>query len=189
VLTGIKTDIMASAASKCAHVWVPAPVTVIIAFLGINAVLMVLSAAGGSLSWHHPVGSKEKLQVTPVYQLLQAAKHKIEAAQDPPQEQTGLFNQSHCMVTSQQLHGVLAAAAGFETAVRLHDDMLSRERAPTVAANLRQQFTREWTALLAPFSQATGHSNCSCKSVRLAPPSDTTSGPPQSLQVSWCLIF
>jgi hypothetical protein len=156
--------------------------------LGINAVLMVLS--GGSLSsWHHPVGSKEKLQVTPVYQLLQAAKHKIEAAKDPPQEQTGLFNQSHCMVTSQQLHGVLAAAAGFETAVRLHDDMLSRERAPTVAANLRQQFTREWTALLAPFSQATGPSNCSCKSVRLAPPSDTTSGPPQSLQVNWCLIF
>lgn len=176
---------MASAASKYAHVWAPAPVTIVVAFMAINTVLLVLSGGSLSATWRHPVSSTDKLQVTPVYRLLQAAKDKVEASQDLSQAQAGLFNQSHCTVTSQQLHGVLAAAAGFKTAVRVQEDMLSRERAPTVAAKLRQQLSHEWTAVLAPFSQATGSSNCSCRSVRLTPPFHTTSGAPHLKEVSF----
>jgi hypothetical protein len=176
---------MASGASKCPHVRASVPLITALFLLSINVVLLVLYR-GSFSSWLHPTSNQEKLLVTPVYQLLQAAKHKIEAGQGLAQQQPGLHNQSRCTVASQQLHGVLAEAAAFETAARAQGDMLTRERA-RAAALLRQQLSREWAAVLAPYSQATGPSSGTCRSVRLTPPSATPWSPPPLSQVGCCI--
>jgi hypothetical protein len=185
-LTSVLAGTMASGASKNPHVRVSVPLIALLFLLSINLLLLVLYR-GSFSSWLHPTSNQQKLLGTTVYQLLQAARDKIEAGQGLTHQHPGLHNQSCCTVASQQLHGVLAEAAAFETAARAQGDMLTQERARVAALELRQQLSREWAAVLAPFSQATGPSSGSCRSVRLTPPSAAPSSPPPLSQVRACL--
>lgn len=185
-LTSWPAGTMASGASTNPHVRAFVPLITLFILFSINVVLLVMYR-GSFASWLHPTSNQEKFRVTPVYQLLQASKAKIKAGQGLAQQQPGLHNQSCCTVASQQLHGVQAEAAAFETAARAQGDMLTRERARAAALGLRQQLSREWAAVLAPFSQAAGPSSGTCRSVRLTPPSATPWSPPPLSQVCLCL--